>query len=115
MSYFYGMISGARGTDATRTGSKDSGIDATVRTWDGNIEVSIRHDKNDAHDRTTIYARPEHGGSALLGSFDHGALMHALKRNDRATLDALQKVQDAIIALDNTARSIHALDTQAKA
>ena len=43
MSHFYGIIRGNRG-NATRCGSKDSGIHATIKSWDNTVYAELRSD-----------------------------------------------------------------------
>lgn len=40
MSLFYASVSGSRGTEATKTGDKKTGIHAHIRSWDFGIAVS---------------------------------------------------------------------------
>jgi len=42
MSHYYSSIKGQKG-EATRCGSKNSGISTHVRTWNFGIQVFIRH------------------------------------------------------------------------
>lgn len=43
MSHFYGVVQGQRG-DATRCGSKGSGLRAVAASWAGAIKVSLHVD-----------------------------------------------------------------------
>ena len=43
MSHFYGCVQGNRG-EATRGGSKNSGYYTIAASWDGAIEVRLKHD-----------------------------------------------------------------------
>lgn len=45
MSHFYGTVQGNRG-DATRGGSRDSGIRTVAASWRGCIEVLVYVDEN---------------------------------------------------------------------
>ena len=40
MSYFYGYLTGNRGT-ATRCGSRSSGINAYIRSWSNDVRISL--------------------------------------------------------------------------
>jgi hypothetical protein len=53
MSHFYGTLQGMRG-EATRCGSKDSGIDTVAASWKGAIRVSVYHDDETGEDRYDI-------------------------------------------------------------
>lgn len=44
MSHFYGTLKGQRG-EATRTGSKQSGLTTTAASWAGAIEVELYTDE----------------------------------------------------------------------
>ena len=45
MAHFYGSMKGARG-ETTRTGTKNSGINAHVRGWDVGVSVSLEQAKD---------------------------------------------------------------------
>jgi hypothetical protein len=60
MSHFYGVVQGNRG-DATRGGSKQSGLKAIAASWAGAIEVELEHDTVSGDDRYIISQRPWHG------------------------------------------------------
>lgn len=42
MATYYGQVLGNRETPATRTGSKQSGIQASVQSWDGSVILWLR-------------------------------------------------------------------------
>ena len=52
MSHFYGYLRGCRGT-VTRTGSKDSGINARIKSWSNDVNISLDND-TDNKDCLTI-------------------------------------------------------------
>lgn len=45
MSHFYGYLQGCRG-QATRCGSKDSGINAQIQSWDNKVVVYLNSQDN---------------------------------------------------------------------
>ena len=47
MAHFYGVLSGGRG-EATRTGTKNSGLTATAASWNGAVTTQL-YEKN-GHD-----------------------------------------------------------------
>jgi len=51
MSHFYGYLEGNRGV-ATRCGSKNSGIQAHIRSWHNDIYISL--DDDEGKDELTI-------------------------------------------------------------
>ncbi len=60
MSHFYGIVYGQARTEATRRGSKNTGLRTVAASWDGAIEVQLVHD---AFGRNTYVVReiPWHG------------------------------------------------------
>mgnify|MGYP003319583727 CR=1 FL=1 len=63
MSHFYSVIQGNRG-QATRCGTKDSGIRATAASWTGAIRTDLWYDEKDDVNRYTILMIPWHGVGA---------------------------------------------------
>lgn len=53
MSHFYGYLTGNRGT-ATRCGSKKSGIDAHIKSWDNDVRMSLHAHCGTGEDVLTI-------------------------------------------------------------
>jgi len=49
MSHFYGSLQGCRG-EATRCGSKQSGIETYAASWDGAIYVRVQHNEETKED-----------------------------------------------------------------
>lgn len=60
MSHFYSRIKGRRG-EATRCGTKGSGIDATAASWSGSIVTRMWHDDATGRDMYEVAQRPWHG------------------------------------------------------
>jgi hypothetical protein len=60
MSHFYGTLQGARG-EATRAGSKGSGIETYAASWKGAIRVNVFHDETSGVDRYAIHQTRWHG------------------------------------------------------
>lgn len=56
MSHFYGTLQGTRG-EATRCGSKGSGMTATAAGWGGAIETRLWHDEKAGVDRFEVRQR----------------------------------------------------------
>lgn len=44
MAHFYGTLQGNRG-EATRSGSKDSGLTAVAASWDGAVKTTLHYDE----------------------------------------------------------------------
>lgn len=74
MSEFYARIQGSRG-EATRCGSKSSGISATAETWHSVIRAE-QHGSTQSMSghEATVNVAGKHGGSALTLRFDADTL-----------------------------------------
>ena len=71
MSHFYADIQGNRG-EATRQGSKKSGIRGHIRGWNVGAEVYCFYDEKTGKDTVNIYLTGGSSGrhsSSFLGSF----------------------------------------------
>jgi hypothetical protein len=60
MSHFYGVLQGQAG-EATRRGSRNSGLQVAAASWRGAIRVSLWHDEKTGEDRYRIEQTPWHG------------------------------------------------------
>lgn len=60
MSHFYGVLNGSRG-EATRCGTKGSGMEATAASWDGAIKVYLRYDEKTGRNTYEVVQTPWHG------------------------------------------------------
>lgn len=60
MSHFYGTIDGQAG-QATRRGSKNSGLRVVAASWDGAVEVTLRHDEAKGYDVAEVSLIPWQG------------------------------------------------------
>ena len=69
MAEFYGYLSGNRGT-ATRCGSKNSGIRATIKSWRNTINCYLHYDEKD-NDKLDIKTE-NHDGKDNLKVFING-------------------------------------------
>lgn len=56
MSHFYGTLNGARG-EATRCGSKASGLVTYAASWDGAVSVNLTYDERTEKNMFEIYQR----------------------------------------------------------
>lgn len=104
MSEFYGRLRGSRG-EATRCGTKSSGIKVTAETWHSIIRAE-QHTSSTAasgHEATVSIAG-KYGGSALTLRFDADTLYaQSEDENVRAALDA---VCDAMRQADEIAQRV---------
>ena len=87
MSHFYATIQGAKG-EASRTGSKQSGIYAHARGWDIGGSVEVSHDEESGTDTVVFFI--------TKGSNNSGA-----KEIARATVERGVQYADAKIQLIN--------------
>lgn len=60
MAHFYGTLQGSRG-EASRLGTKASGLQVTAASWDGAIDVSLDYDERTGKNRYTVRERKWHG------------------------------------------------------
>ena len=60
MSHFYAVIHGNRG-EATRCGSKGSGITTTAAAWSGAVRVILDHDEKTGTDMAHVALVTWHG------------------------------------------------------
>lgn len=72
MSHFYGTPQGCRG-EATRCGSKASGVVTYAAGWGGAIRVSVRHDSETGEDVFSVRQTRWHG-SGVDEEIAHGIL-----------------------------------------
>lgn len=95
MSHFYSEIQGARGP-ATRTGTKNSGIRANVRSWSGDATLRLVHNELTGCDELGFDLRPEHGTNVrLLAVEDYGALLRTIQDKDPKVMKAIATLQKA--------------------
>lgn len=77
MAHFYADIQGARG-EASRCGSKQSGIDGHIRGWNIGARVALRHDSKTGKDKCTIYLTSGSNGNhanIIIGSYTEDDLL----------------------------------------
>ena len=60
MAHFYGTLQGQRG-QASRLGSKSSGLDTTAASWQGSVRVYLRYDEKLDADTVLVSLEPWHG------------------------------------------------------
>ncbi len=67
MAHFYGSIQGARG-EATRLGSKDSGLITVAASWQGAVQVTLYH--RDGVDHARVWLTPWYGEGVSQELYD---------------------------------------------
>jgi hypothetical protein len=102
MSHFYGTVQGHRG-EATRAGSKDSGIETYAASWHGAVHAALSQvDEHDvAHvgivpwqgrgERVTLYTGP-------MGADRVATLRHALQTIAAQLPDSVRIRVEAVIS-----------------
>lgn len=66
MAHFRGTIQGTRG-EASRLGSKDSGLTVEAQSWQGKVTVQLAHDPATGIDSVIIELSKHHGqGRSML-------------------------------------------------
>jgi hypothetical protein len=70
MAQFYGSLQGSRG-EATRLGTKKSGLETTAASWEGAVNVRLYHDHESGLDMARVYLSPWHGSGTHLELY-HG-------------------------------------------
>lgn len=70
LAHFYGTTQGNRG-EATRCGSKSSGLVSSVNGWEIGGTIEISHDKDNDRDEVEIYitSGSGNGSSLYVGKF----------------------------------------------
>jgi hypothetical protein len=63
MAQYLAAIKGQRG-EASRLGSKKSGLDVTAASWQGAVEVRLWHDKKTGQDMARVSLAPWHGSGS---------------------------------------------------
>lgn len=105
MAHFYGRLIGNRG-EATRCGSKDSGIRVTAESWHSVLMARQFH--RNGRDRLDIDFTTKHGGHLFRATFNaEGAARH---RGDAGVERALREVGEAFQILDD---AVQAADKEA--
>jgi len=68
MSHFYGVLNGSRG-EATRCGTKKSGLAVTAASWSGAVSVRL-YVNADGVDRARVSLVPWHGAGTSRVLYD---------------------------------------------
>lgn len=69
MAQFQADVSGMRG-EASRLGSKDSGMHAAVRSWEGQVVVQLSHRDGVDWAYVTLEPHSQYGGVGCLELYD---------------------------------------------
>jgi hypothetical protein len=63
MAHFYGSMAGSAKTEATRCGTKNSGMNAHVRGWNCGIETFVDYDATNDKESYSVYMTGGSNGS----------------------------------------------------
>jgi hypothetical protein len=80
MAHFYGTLEGSRG-QASRLGTKASGLLTVAASWNGSISVNICHDSKTGKDCFVIRQAPWHG-QGINELIAHGTIGEPAERNE---------------------------------
>lgn len=75
MAQFRGVVEGKSRTEASRLGSKDSGLFVQANGWEAGVEVEVYHDEHANKDVFKVYATAgsnERQGRRYLGEVHSG-------------------------------------------
>jgi hypothetical protein len=61
MAHFRGIIKGSRG-EASRLGTKHTGIRVEAQSWQGKVVVQLRHNATTGQDIAEVFLQPHEGG-----------------------------------------------------
>lgn len=68
MAHFYGAVTGKARTEATRLGSKASGLRAVAASWEGSVVTRLY--ERDGIDWAEVYLSPWHGSGTSKLLYD---------------------------------------------
>jgi hypothetical protein len=70
MSHFYGVVTGQAKTQATRRGSKNTGLRVAAASWNGGVFVRLWHDAETGLDHYAVELGPwrGHGRCEILAT-----------------------------------------------
>ncbi len=63
MAHFYATMQGNKG-EATRCGTKGSGMNSVVASWQGAVQVQLHHDAERDEDWVSVWLTTWHGAGA---------------------------------------------------
>lgn len=103
MAEFYSEIQGNRG-EATRMGTKNSGVRGELSTWTQIITVrQYSSDYTESGHQASINLGGKYGGSALYVAFDADTVYQ--QSDDPQVQEILSKIRDQFDALDLAAKA----------
>ena len=105
MSEFYGRLQGNRG-EATRCGSKASGIVVTAESWTSVVRTSMGSKFGGGESIARISIEGKYGGTALSLEFDTDTI--AERRDDPRVRAAIGELAKAADAVNNAAQAAQA-------
>ena len=90
MAHFYGTVQGTRG-EASRLGTKNSGLRTVAASWAGSIEVWLGHNDTTGEDTFSVDMKPHHGTGDTVeiakGVLGDGSKVELLGRGEPASIN----------------------------
>lgn len=81
MSHFYGVLEGSRG-QATRCGTKSSGVNVTAAGWRGAVGVRVWYNADKDRDEYRVYLEPWQGSGGHSRLLSYGVLNATIADTD---------------------------------
>lgn len=69
MAHFFGSVNGQSRNEASRLGSKRSGLSVVAASWQGAVEVSLNHNERTGIDQCCVSLRPWHGAGTHISLY----------------------------------------------
>ena len=107
MSHFYGVLDGSRG-QATRCGTKNSGMTVNAMSWSGCVRVDIHHDETTGKDRFTVEQRQHpSNGAGICEEIAEGIIGETTAKKESAptALDVMRTILEWAESRDGSPES----------
>ena len=75
MAHFRGVVQGNRG-DASRLGSKDSGLSVEAQSWDGKVVTGLHYNHTDNRNVAQVALRQHSNGAGTRATLYFGPVSH---------------------------------------
>ena len=105
MAHFYGQLQGSRG-EVTRLGSKNSGIETTVASWEGALRVELWHDPEEGTDLFLVRQIQWQNGAGVTETVAKGIVGTPTKGNPEDT-KLLQEALQTIVNMQGLGSMQH--------
>ena len=68
MAHFLASVKGSRG-EASRLGTKQSGLDVVAASWSGSVRVRLWFDESSGVDHCSVFLSPWHGSGVSVSLY----------------------------------------------